>query len=212
MKTLTPRPVRRELAGGAGMLVLVAIVLVLLVGGGCTVSTYNGLVKMDEEVQGAYSQVDNQYKRRSDLIPQLVQTVKGSASYEEGVLTEVTAMRAKVGTATLPEDPAARSEYLQNQQALGGALSRLLVVAEKYPDLKASAGFLDLQSQIEGTENRIATARKDLIDAVKTYNSKIRGFPGNWIGGLAGLEKQEQPEIGSTADREVPTIDFGNDE
>jgi len=207
------RGARRGTAGGTGLAVLVVLLLVLLAAGGCAVSRYNGLVAGEEKIDGAFSEIDNQYKRRNDLIPQLVSTVKGSASFEEEVLTEVTEARASVGRLQLPEslpaDPAAQAAYVEAQQNLGAALGRLLVVAERYPDLKTTAAFRDLQVQIEGTENRIAVARRDYIDAIKAYNTALRSFPGNVVGGLFGFEKRPQLEAATSAEREVPTIDFG---
>tara|TARA_R110002126_G_scaffold29583_7_gene97529 strand:- start:766 stop:1401 length:636 start_codon:yes stop_codon:yes gene_type:complete len=211
MNTSIPTDLRSSRAGGAGMIALILIVVLLVGGGGCYASTYNKLVNQQETVDAAFSQVDNQYKRRNDLMDQLVATVKGSASYESGVLKEVTEARASVGQMKAPEDPAAQTAFLEAQAKVGGALGRLMLVAEAYPDLKATAGFRDLQTQIEGTENRIAVARKDFIDAIKAYNSKLRGFPGNIIGGMAGFEKTEQPTMATPEEREVPNIDFGGE-
>ncbi len=194
-------------------MVLIAFVLLLLVGGGCVSSRYNSLVSSQEAVDQKFSVIDVQFKRRADLIPQLVSTVKGSASYEKGVLTEVTAARASVGKLQMPanasSDPALLEQYLQGQQQLGGAVGRLLVTMEKYPDLKATAGFRDLQAQIEGTENRIAVARIDYVDAVKKYNTGLRQFPTNMIAGFFGFERLPQLQAATPEDREVPKIDFG---
>jgi LemA protein len=198
-------------AGGAGMIALISIVVLLVAGGGCYASTYNKLVGQQENVDAAFSEIDNQYKRRSDLMDQLVATVKGSASYESGVLKEVTEARASVGQMKAPEDPAAQAAFFEAQQKVGGALGRLMLVAEAYPDLKATSNFRDLQTQIEGTENRIAVARRDFIDAIKAYNSKLRGFPGNVIGGMAGFEKKEQPTMATGEERSVPKIDFSDE-
>ncbi|MFT7671079.1 MAG: LemA protein [Planctomycetota bacterium] len=156
--------------------------------------------------------MDNQYKRRFDLIPQLVTTVKGAANYEKSVLTEVTEARASVGRLQLPaspsSDPEAMGEYLKAQEGLGAAVGRLLMTSERYPELKATAGFLDLQSQIEGTENRIAVARTDYIGVVKDYNTTLRKFPGNLIAGAFGFERFPQMEAATGVEREVPTISF----
>lgn len=198
---------------GRAALIALAVVLALVVGiGGCGVSRYNALVAGQERVDSKFSEIDNQYKRRNDLIPQLVSTIKGSTSFEESVLTQVTEARASVGQMQAPTDPAAQAAYLQAQQNLGGALSRLMLVAEAYPDLKSTAGFRDLQVQIEGTENRIAVARRDYIDSIQSYNTNLRKFPGNVIGGLFGMEKIPQLEAATEAEREVPVIDFGTDE
>jgi LemA protein len=136
----------------------------------------------DEQVKSAWSQVENQYQRRADLIPNLVSTVKGYAAHEKDTLTEVTNARAKVGSIqvdkNLLENPQAMQQFQQAQGELGGALKRLLVVSERYPDLKANQNFLALQSQLEGTENRISVARRDFIAATQLYNTEIRTFPG----------------------------------
>ncbi len=209
-------PIWRPTTGGAALNVLIALLILILGLGGCGVSRYNGLVAGNEKIDSKFSEIDNQYKRRNDLIPQLLSTIKGSTSFEENVLIQVTEARASVGKlqlpANLPSDPAAQAEYLQAQQSLGGALGRLMMVAEAYPDLKSTAGFRDLQVQIEGTENRIAVARRDYIDSVKDYNTALRKFPGNLVGTLFGMEKVAQLEAATASEREVPTVDFGTDE
>jgi len=148
----------------------------------------NDVPRQDEAVKAAWSEVENQYQRRSDLIPNLVQTVKGYAHQEQAVLTAVTEARAKATQMTIPADitsnPQAFHQFEQNQAQLGGALGRLLAVSERYPDLKSNENFLALQSQLEGTENRIAVARRDYIDAVQTYNTTLRTIPGRWIAGI----------------------------
>jgi LemA protein len=144
---------------------------------------YNTLQQQDEQIKAGWGEVVNQYQRRADLVPNLVNVVKGYASHEEEVLTRVTAARAKVGsiqaTPDLLNDPAAFSKFQSVQSELSGALSRLLVVAESYPQLKADALFRDLQAQLEGTENRITVARNRYIQAVKDYNVTVRSFPTN---------------------------------
>jgi len=154
-------------------------VLLLLNLSGCGI---NNIPSYDEQVKAAWSQVENQYQRRSDLIPNLVNTVKGYAAHEQETLTAVTEARAKVGglqaTPDLLNNPQAMQQFVQAQQTLGSALQRLMVVVERYPDLKANQNFLALQSQLEGTENRISVARRDYIAAVQTYNTEIRTFPG----------------------------------
>lgn len=153
----------------------------MLLLGGCGV---NNIPTYDEEVTAAWSQVLNQYQRRAELVPNLVETVKGYAAHEKEVLTDVVEARAKVSQMQLPADilsnPAAFKQFQASQDALGSALSRLLVTVERYPDLKASQNFLSLQSQLEGTENRIAVARRDYIQAVKIYNTELRTIPGRW--------------------------------
>src|SRR5712691_9378405 len=142
----------------------------------------NKIPTLDEQVKAAWSEVLNQYQRRADLIPNLVETVKGYAHQEQTVLTQVVEARAKATQMQLPADvlsnPQAFHQFEQNQSALGGALGRLLVVSENYPALKSDQNFLALQSQLEGTENRIAVARRDYIEAVRTYNTTLKTFPG----------------------------------
>jgi LemA protein len=163
----------RKLAG------LLAIVATLSLGG----CGYNDLQRQDEGIKAAWSEVLNQYQRRADLVPNLVSTVKGYAAQEERVLTEVTNARASVGsikaTPELLNDPVAFEKFIQAQNQLQGALSRLLVVAENYPQLKSDALFRDLTAQLEGTENRIAVARNRYIKSVQEYNTTVRQFPTN---------------------------------
>lgn len=161
----------------------ITLALVALLGfsllSGCGVNT---IPTYEEQAKAAWSEVLNQYQRRSDLVPNLVETVKGYATHEKDVLTSVVEARAKATQMTLPTDALTNPELMQqfqnNQNALGGALSRLLAVVENYPDLKANQNFLALQSQIEGTENRIAVARRDYIEAVRLYNTELKTFPG----------------------------------
>ena len=183
-----------------GCLVAVGVVLlIVLIIGGTAVGSYNKLVTGQERIEAAWSEIDNQYKRRFDLIPQLVNTVKGSADFEKSTLMAVTEARASVGRAQLPAglptDPAQMRAYAEAQQTLGSALARLMVVVERYPDIKANQNFLSLQDQLEGTENRIAVARRDYIDAVRIYNTARRRFPANIIAGMFGFEKQLQLEL-----------------
>ena len=208
----------RSSRGGAistGLVVLGALLLMVLLGGGCVAGRYNAMVSGQEGVDEAFSKIDNQYKRRFDLIPQLVTTVKGAANFEQTVLTEVTEARASVGRIQMPaspsSDPKALDEYMQAQQGLGAAVGRLLVTSERYPELKATEAFRDLQSQIEGTENRIAVARTDYIEAVKSYNMTLRKFPGNLVAGWFGFERLPQLEAAKGEEREVPNIDFGDE-
>ncbi|MDS4010701.1 MAG: LemA family protein [Defluviicoccus sp.] len=152
---------------------------------GCGVNT---IPTLDEQAKAAWSQVLNQYQRRADLIPNLVETVKGAADFERETLEAVIQARSKVAQTQLPANILTNEDafktFEQNQAALGSALGRLLVVVERYPDLKANQNFLALQSQLEGTENRIAVARRDYIEAVRLYNTELRTFPGriwHWI-------------------------------
>lgn len=144
----------------------------------------NNIPRFDEAVNATWSDVQNQYKRRADLIPNLIETVKGFAAQEKEVLLEVTEARTKVSQMNVsPEiltDPAAFEQFQANQSALSGALSRLLVTVERYPELKSNENFLKLQDQLEGTENRISVARRDYIQAVQRYNTELRTIPGRW--------------------------------
>lgn len=175
---------------------------------------YNTLVGLDEKVNQAWSQVENQYQRRADLIPNLVNTVKGYAEFEKGVLTEVTEMRSKVGQMKLSADDLADEqkfrEFQEAQDKLSGALSRLLVVVENYPQLKANENFLALQTQLEGTENRIAVERKKFNEAVQEYNTKIRSFPVIITAKLFGFkEKQYFKSVPGT--EKAPDVKFDFD-
>ncbi len=160
--------------------------------GAWTAMAYNRLVTLDEQVAGAWSEVENHYQRRMDLVPNLVETVKGVAGFEKETYTAVAEARAQAGKITLsPEllrDPQAFAAFEQAQGKLSSALSRLLVTVEKYPDLKASAQFQDLMTQLEGTENRIAVARKRFNDAVRAFNTQVRRFPGNLVARMLGFE------------------------
>ena len=171
----------QELIHYPSLLRLTSLTLCVLLLSGCGI---NNIPTYDEEVKAGWSQVLNQYQRRAELVPNLVETVKGYAAHEQEVLTEVVEARAKVGQMNLPDNilsnPQAFQEFQANQDALTSALSRLLVVVERYPDLKANQGFLALQSQLEGAENRISVARRDYIDAVKRYNTELRTIPGRW--------------------------------
>lgn len=156
-------------------------------------STYNGLIEKQEEVEKRWSQVLNVYQRRFDLIPNLVETVKGAADFEKNTLTEIAEMRSRVGQLNVNEntfkDPEALKNFMQSQQALSSSLGRLMVVAENYPELKASQNFRDLQVQLEGTENRIATERMKFNEAVQAYNTAVRKFPGSIFAAILGFSK-----------------------
>jgi LemA protein len=175
----------------------------------------NAVPRQDEEVKAAWSQVLNQYQRRADLIPNLVETVKGYARQEQQVLTQVTEARAKATQAQvqLPPDvlsnPQAFRRFEQNQAALTGALGRLLAVSERYPDLKSDQNFLALQSQLEGTENRIAVARRDYIAAVQRYNTTLRTIPSKWVAAwLYPDAKVRETFTISEAAQQVPQVKF----
>jgi len=192
-----------------GVLVASAALLFL---SGCG---YNTLQQQDEQIKAAWAEVVNQYQRRADLIPNLVNTVKGYAAQERDVLLGVTNARSKVGsiqaTPELINDPKAFQQFQQAQGELSGALSRLLVVAEAYPQLKSDANFRDLQAQLEGTENRITVARNRFIKAVQEYNTTVRSFPTNLVAMLFG--HKEKPQFTVENEREIakpPTVDFGS--
>lgn len=188
--------------------VIPVVVLVLLALWG--ISKYNGLVDIDQNVKSQWSQVENQYQRRSDLIPNLVNVVKGYATHERETIEGVITARSKATSTTINAsdmDEATLKRFQQSQDALSSALSRLLVVAEKYPDLKANEQFLDLSKQLEGTENRIATARRDFNNAAQEYNTKRNKFPTVIIAGITGF--RERPYFTAQAGSEVaPTVDF----
>jgi LemA protein len=176
---------------------------------------YNQFQSLDEETKASWSEVLNQYQRRADLVPNLVSTVKGYASHEEKVLTEVTEARAKVGsmqvTPELLNDPDAFAKFQAAQGQLTSALSRLMVVSENYPNLKADASFRDLQAQLEGTENRVTVARNRYIESVKQYNVSVRSFPNNLTAMMFGY----QPKPSFTVENEkaistAPKVDFGD--
>ncbi len=188
------------------------LMLAALLLGGCG---YNQFQEQDEAVKAAWAEVLNQYQRRADLIPNLVNTVKGYAQHEQQVLTEVTEARARVGsiqaTPELVDDPEAFARFQAAQSNLTSALSRLLVVAENYPQLKADQNFRDLQAQLEGTENRIAVARNRYIQAVQAYNTLTRRFPTNLTAMLFGYKVK--PNFSVENEREIakpPVVDFGS--
>lgn len=185
---------------------LASILLLILLTAGWGISTANHLVTLDESVNEKWSQVENVYQRRADLIPNLVNTVKGYAKHEEQVFREVTEARAQVGQIKVnsPED---LNKFDRAQSQLTGALSRLLVVAEQYPDLKANRNFLELQSQLEGTENRITVERMRFNEAARDYNTTIRHFPDSFIADLRGFKPRAyfQSEPGA---KTAPKVEF----
>lgn len=180
--------------------------------GGCG---YNTLQASDEQIKASWSEVINQYQRRADLVPNLVNTVKAYAAHERQVLTQVTEARARVGSIQLtPEalnDPQALSRFQAAQGQLSGALSRLLAVSENYPQLKADAGFRDLQAQLEGTENRITVARNRYIKAVQDYNTTVRSFPSNLTARLFGFDVKPNFSVDNERGLSTaPAVDFGS--
>lgn len=198
--------------GKMGLGCLVVLIIVVLVVGISLAGTYNRLVTLGQEVDKQWAQVENQYQRRYDLVPNLVATVQGAAQFEKSTLEAVTQARASVGRAQVtpgaaPTDPAQLAQYEQAQAALGSALQRLLVVVEKYPELKANANFRDLQAQLEGTENRIAVARMDYNKAAQEYNTAIKRFPTNLAAGMLGFK--EKPYFKATPGSErAPAVQF----
>jgi LemA protein len=178
---------------GAAIAGVILIIIAIMVFWG--IGTYNNLVTLNESVNQSWSQVENQYQRRSDLIPNLVNTVKGYANFERGVLTDVTEARSKASQmnidASVLNDPAAFQRFQQVQGNLDNALSRLLVTVENYPDLKASANFQQLQAQLEGTENRISVERRRFNETVQQYNTTIKRFPSSIFAGMFGYSPKQ---------------------
>ncbi len=192
------------------LIILLAIVAPLFY---IIVTNYNNIPKLDENVKEKWSQVQNQYKRRADLIPNLVETVKGYASHEKSTFVEVTEARSKVSQMNVNADtlnnPAAMEQFSAAQSGLSSALSKLMVVVEKYPELKANENFKALQSQLEGTENRITVARKDFIEAVKLYNLELRTMPGKLVAAIAHPEAQiKETFTASPTEQEAPKVKF----
>jgi LemA protein len=198
---------------GRNVLIIVAVVLAVLVCGALTVvPSYNSLVPLDEQVQQSWGQVQTQYQRRADLVPNLVSTVQGAANFEKSTLVAVTEARAAATKPVINISGSPTPEQLQqfqaSQDALSSALTHLLAVSEAYPTLTATQNFRDLQAQLEGTENRIAVARKDFNDATQNYNQARRRFPLVLIAGMLGFS--EKPYFASTPGAEQPPkVDFG---
>jgi LemA protein len=195
--------------------VLGVIVLGVLILGSTIAGTYNSLVQLDQAVQSQWAQVENAYQRRGDLIPNLVNTVKGAANFEQSTLTAVTEARSKVGQVTsgalenITRDPQAFARFQQAQDGLSSALSRLMVVAEKYPELKATQNFRDLQVQLEGTENRISVERMRFNNAAQAFNTRRDSFPTVIIAGFFGSKFQEKPYFKAQAGAEkAPEVKF----
>lgn len=192
-------------------IVIVSIIAAILLLGGCGCSGYNNMVSLDQNVKGSWSKVQSEYQRRADLIPNLVSTVKGAADFEKSTLEAVIGARAKatqmvIDPANLNPDNIAK--FQQAQGELSGALSRLLVTVEQYPDLKANQNFRDLQTQLEGTENRIKTARNDFNEAVQSYNTTIKKFPTVIFAGMFGFTEKGYFSADAGAEK-APNVDFG---
>lgn len=183
-----------------GLVVIVVLVISLF---SWFINTRNGLVVLEENIDAAWAEIDNQLQRRSDLIPNLVETVKGFASQEEEVFTNIADARAKLAGAGSVQETAEGYNELQ------GALSRLLVVVENYPELKSNQNFIRLQDELAGTENRLAVARKRYNDSVRDFNRRIRMFPASIIAGSLGMEKRDYFEIDESA-RDNPQVDFSS--
>ena len=196
--------------GVVGFLILCVVVFGLFVAG-----TYNSLVSLDQAVQAQWGQVENVYQRRLDLIPNLVQTVKGAAAFEKETFTAVAEARSKVGQISADtlknatRDPQAFARFQEAQAGLSSALSRLMVVVERYPDLKATQAFRDLQAQLEGTENRIAVERMRYNDSARAFNSRRLSFPTNFIAGFFGSRFNEKPYFKAESGAEkAPKVQF----
>ena len=193
-----------------GLILLLVILGVVALGFMLFGGTYNGLVRADEQVNQAWAQVENVYQRRLDLIPNLVETVKGYAAHEKSTFIEVTEARSKAAGSITPgviNDPQKFAQFQELQTALSSALSRLMVVVEKYPDLKANENFLSLQAQLEGTENRISVERGRFNEAAQAFNTRLRQFPTNVIGGIFGFKTKEYFKAEATANK-APKVQF----
>ena len=196
--------IMKNLTWSVGLIVAGLILLF----GGC--NTYNSLVNLDEDVENEWGKVQSAYQRRADLIPNLVNTVKGVANFEQTTLTQVVEARAKATSTTIDPSnitPESLKEFQQAQQGLSSSIGRLLMVSENYPELKASNNFLELQAQLEGTENRIKVARDNFNDVVTTYNKRVRRFPASLFAGMMGFSKRAQFEAADNA-QDAPTVTF----
>jgi LemA protein len=190
-----------------GIIIVLGLILLL---GGCGCSGYNTMVSQDQNVKGKWGNVQSEYQRRSDLIPNLVSTVQGAADFEKSTLTDVINARAKATSTTIDPTnltPESIAKFQQAQGELSGALSRLLVSVERYPELKANQNFRDLQAQLEGTENRIKVARNDFNTSVQTFNTTVKSFPNNIFAGMFGFKEKGYFAADPGADK-APTVDF----
>ncbi len=188
-------------------IIILAVVAIVAIWG---ITGYNGMVKADEAVSTAWSNVENQYQRRADLIPNLVNTVKGYAAHEKETLDAVISARTRATQVTVDADnltPEKLQEFQKAQGEVGSALGRLLAITEAYPELKANQNFLELQAQLEGTENRISVERRNFNDAAKSYNTSIRTFPRNLLAGMFGFEKRPYFEAQEGAEK-APEVQF----
>lgn len=204
----------KKFAIGCGVVFLIGLVVLVIlavIGGG----SYNRLVRMSQAVDSSWAQVQTDYQRRADLIPNLVSTVAGAANFEKSTLTEVTEARASVGKVNVspnvaPTDPNKLAEFDKAQSQLSSALSHLLVVVERYPDLKATANFVTLQAQLEGTENRISVSRRDFNNAVQAYDTAIKSFPTVLYAGVFGFQSKPYFAAASGAEN-APKVQFNFD-
>ena len=207
---MLPRPMPMPLTSRAVVQVTLWLCLALMLTG-CGI---NNIPTLDEKVKSAWAQVENQYQRRADLVPNLVETVKGFAAQEQETLTAVIEARSKATSINIDadslDDPKKLQQFQQAQGQLTGALSRLMAVSERYPELKSNQNFLALQSQLEGTENRIAVARRDFIQAVEAYNTEIRTFPGRLWHGLLYSDMPIRETFEATAENadQAPEVEF----
>ncbi|WP_207512587.1 LemA family protein [Longitalea luteola] len=191
-------------------LIIIVVLAGILILGGCGCGGYNKMVNLDENVKTKWNNVQSDYQRRADLIPNLVSTVKGAANFEQTTLTNVIEARAKATSVNVNADdlsPEKIQQFQQAQSQLGGALSRLLVVAEQYPQLQATQNFKDLQAQLEGTENRIKVSRNDFNASVQEYNSVVRRFPNNLFAGMFGF-KVKQGFTAEAGAEKAPKVEF----
>jgi LemA protein len=197
---------------------LIVVVLVVMIGGFWFIGVRNHMVDLDQQVQAQWAQVENDYQRRFDLIPNLVRTVQGAANFEKSTLEAVISARSRVGQvaapagapaaqSNLPNDPNAMAQFAGAQENLTGALSRLLVVVERYPDLKANQNFLELQSQLEGTENRISVERRRYNEVAQTFNSSVLKFPANIVANMSGFKPKAYFK-GAAGSQNAPEVNF----
>lgn len=188
----------KKVLGSIGIIIIILVLLALLF-----IPKYNSLVTAEESVDSKWAQVENQLQRRYDLIPNLVESVKGYAKHEQDIIASISEARSQMGNARSPEEQALAND------ALNGALSRLLVVVENYPNLKADANFRQLMDELAGTENRLAVAREDYNNEVQTFNKNVKRFPGNLIAGMFGFEQKEYFKATAGSEK-APSIDFSN--
>ena len=194
--------------------IAILVVLLLVVFAGCaSCNTYNTMIASEERVEQAWADVETQYQRRADLIPNLVSTVRGAADFEQETLQSVTEARARATSINVSaedlDDPEQVQAFMEAQNQLSGALGRLLAVSENYPQLRATEAFRDLQAQLEGTENRISVARRDYNQSVQQYNTSVRRFPANIVAGIFGFDRRTPFEAEAGAE-EAPEVDFGS--